>query len=200
MKICKFCKKEFEPVDKRHTYCSENCHKNDYIKICKYCKTEFQAKDLRRLYCSNSCSRKDISDNTRKKLSDSNKKFYSILKNRNRLKEIGRKGGFGKKGYTQLGVRYESSFEKNVYEYLENKQIKFIAHKYILNTSKISDLYLPNFDLWIELDGINREKKKKWLGNDYFYWKNKLQLYEDNKLNYKIFYNFAEFIKFIESI
>jgi hypothetical protein len=113
------------------------------------------------------------------------------------LRDIGRKGGYGKKGYTQKGTHYESNLEKQCFEYLEEKNIKFEAHKHIPNSSKVSDVYLNDLDLWIELDGINREKRKEWLGQDYQYWIEKLKIYKLEKLNYKIFYNKTTFINFI---
>ena len=62
----------------------------------------------------------------------------------------------------------------------------------IPNSSKISDIYFPDKDLWIEIDGINREKRKEWLGKDYEYWLEKLKIYEEQKLNYKIIYTAKE--------
>jgi len=85
-----------------------------------------------------------------------------------------------------------------VFEFLENLDIDFISHRSIPNTSKVSDLYLPLLDLWIELDGINRERKKKWLGSDYDYWISKLKLYDIQKFKYKIFYSTSEFESFIK--
>jgi len=56
---------------------------------------------------------------------------------------------------------------------------------------------LSNENLWIELDEINREKRKKYLGKDYEYWLDKLDQYEKLDLNYKIFYSFEEFERFM---
>jgi hypothetical protein len=50
----------------------------------------------------------------------------------------------------------------------------------------------------VELDGINREKRKKWLKENYDYWLEKLKIYESEKLNYKIFYNFNDFKEYIK--
>lgn len=58
----------------------------------------------------------------------------------------------------------------------------------------------PDKELWIELDGINREKKKKWLGKDYDSWIEKLDEYKIKNLNYVILYNFTEFIKYCQIV
>lgn len=149
--------------------------KNKVSKRCKFCIPQVTAK-------------------TRKKLSKLMKERCKSPEERKRLRDIGRKGGFGKKGYTRNGTRYESLLEKSVFEYLEDNKINFEAHKSIPNSSKISDVFLPKLNLWIELDGINREKRKKWLKNDYKYWKNKLKIYELQNLNYRICYNLKDFI------
>jgi len=119
------------------------------------------------------------------------------INERIRLREIGRKGGFGKKGYTDKGTRYDSSFEKRCFEFLENNNIIFIPHKSLPESSKISDIYLPEKDLWVELDGINREQRKKYLGKDYDYWLDKLKQYKEKGLKYEIFYTYEEFINFM---
>lgn len=132
-------------------------------------------------FCSKSCASSFIS-----------KRRCNSLEERNRMREIGRKGGFGKKGITKNGNRYESGLEKICFEYLEDLNIIFQPHKQIPESSKVSDIYIEDLDLWIEIDGINREKRKKWLGIQYEYWKNKLEIYEEKKLNYVIVYSFLE--------
>jgi hypothetical protein len=57
----------------------------------------------------------------------------------------------------------------------------------------VSDIYIPHIDLWVELDGIDREKRKKWLGKDYEYWLNKLEIYKQENLTYLIFKKFNDF-------
>ena len=75
----------------------------------------------------------------------------------------------------------------------------FESHKFIPNSSKISDIFIIDTNLWIELDGINREKRKEWLKNDYKYWLDKLKIYEEQKLKYKIFYKFDEFVEYMKN-
>ena len=116
-------------------------------------------------------------------------KKYKNIEERKKLRGYGRSGGFGQKGITAGGTRYESRVEKEIFEYLENNNIEFEAHKYIPNSSKISDFYLIKENLWIEVDGIKREKKKEWLGKGYDYWIEKLKIYEKERLDYRIVYN-----------
>jgi hypothetical protein len=116
-------------------------------------------------------------------------KKYKDPEERKKLRDYGRRGGFGKIGITERGHRYESLVEKDIMEYLENKNIEFETHKFIPNSSKISDIYLVKEEIWIEVDGINREKKKKWLGINYDYWIEKLEIYEREGLNYRIVYS-----------
>lgn len=137
---------------------------------------------------------KEFSIETRKKISDKVLEKCKDINERIRLREIGRKGGFGKKGFTEMGTRYESSFEKKCFEFLENNNINFIPHKSLPNSSKVSDIYLPDKELWVELDGINREKRKKYLGKDYEYWLDKLEQYKNKELNFKIFYTYEDFV------
>ena len=114
-----------------------------------------------------------------------------------RLRDIGRKGGFGKKGRTEGGTMYQSKFEEKCFDLLEKNNIIFEPHKNLPGSSKVSDIYFSDRNLWIELDGINREKKKEYLGKDYEYWLDKLQEYKDKKLDYMIFYTYKEFVDFM---
>ena len=60
-----------------------------------------------------------------------------------------------------------------------------------------SDIYIDKLDLWIEIDGINREKRKKWLGKKYNYWIEKLDHYKKEKLNYTVVYNDKELKEYL---
>lgn len=166
--------------------------KKRIIKKCLVCDKEFETtKSKNKICCSVECGRNN--PEYRKKMSIIGKKRCKDINERIRLREIGRKGGFGKKGLTKNGTRYESNLEKQCFDYLEENNIKFESHKNIPNSSKVSDVYINRNNLWIEIDGINREKKKKWLKEDYVYWLEKLEIYKNNKLNYVIVTNFKEF-------
>ncbi len=168
-------------------------------KICENCGNDFIVKWKRRNQktCSKKCGcqLKWKDDNYVRNMKENMVKICSSIEKRKRLRDIGRKGGFGKRGVTKNGTRYESIFEKNCFEYLEYKNIKFEAHKEIPNSAKISDIYLVERDEWIEIDGINREKKKKYIGKNYEYWLEKLELYKKLNLKYKIIYNVEELKK-----
>jgi len=171
---------------------------------CFHCKKKFVIEWKRRdqKFCSKECQNngREYSEESRKSLSKHAKKRNGTLEGRKRMRDIGRKGGFGKKGFTTGGNRYESSIEKKCFEFLEMNKISFVPHKKILNSSKVSDVYFEEKDLWIEIDGINREKRKKWLESNYKYWIDKIQIYEDNNLNYKVVTSFKDFVDLINKI
>lgn len=169
--------------------------------ICTECKTEFEViwKKRNQKYCSFNCAKNGRLKNP-SYLEKNRQNIINRCKNpkeRERLRDIGRKGGFGKKGYTNDGVYYESLFEKESFEFLELNKVSFQPHKHIPNSSKVSDIFLPDFNLWIELDGINRELRQKWLGKQYKYWIEKLNIYKREKLNVKIFTDLKSFKEFI---
>ena len=149
--------------------------------VCSMCNTHFTSNKKHKKYCGVECFRK------------ANKIRNNTPEGRARLRDIGRKGGFGKKGYTQNGTYYQSSIEKECFEWLEDNGILFEAHKPIPNSTKVSDCYLPNQDLWIEIDGIDRDKRQKWLEEEYKFWSNKLDIYRENNLNFSVVKSFDEF-------
>ena len=206
-KKCAVCCSIIKYEDKKKKFCSTEC-KSEHIEKNLNAVSQKLSNSLRNFYLteeglinrknlSNINTGKFFSEKTREKLSKKGKERCDSLEERNRLREIGRKGGFGKKGYTENGQYYQSSFEQKCFEYLEKLNIVFEAHKNLPNSSKISDIYLPKQDLWIELDGIDREKRKKYLGKSYEYWLEKLNLYKSNKLDYIIVYTFDSFKKII---
>lgn len=162
-------------------------------KICPKCNKEFlvKMKKKNQICCSVDCSRN--LEEYKELVSKIKKEICLNIEERIRLREIGRKGGFGKKGKTNKGIYYQSTFEKEVFEYLDGKNVEYIPHKLIPNSSKISDLFLTEKNLWIELDGIDREKKKKWIGKDYDYWIEKLEIYKKENLNFVVIKSFKEF-------
>jgi hypothetical protein len=108
------------------------------------------------------------------------------LKNQNKT--------LGKCGLTKSGTYYESTFERDVYSFLEENSILFEPHKTIPNSSKICDLVINN--VWVELDGLGRARFDF---DSEFSWKNKLVHYENLKetgiiKDFKIFLNVEDFI------
>jgi hypothetical protein len=199
------CSRSFSTKNKR-TEINEkirvaNTKANFITLICENCKSEFVRPWSKRKSknCSLLCSVKSRNSNPEylRKLSENSKARCSTLSEKTRMKEIGRIGGFGVKGTTVNGTKYQSLFEKECFEYLENALIPFEAHKNLPNSAKETDIYLPDIDVWIELDGINREKRRKWLGVQYDYWQEKLSQYKSNNLILKLFYKKEEFISFI---
>lgn len=167
----------------------------DIIKKCPTCYKEFSLtwKRKHRIYCSAKCAQNN--KNVRLKQA----KRFEKLEERIKMRDIGLKGGwsFGKTGYTNKGNYHQSTFEKQSFELLEEHLISFVPHKFLPNSSKISDIFLSDFNLWVELDGMNREKIKNKLHKNYQYWLEKLDIYKEEGLDYKIFKNFEEFKSFI---
>jgi hypothetical protein len=168
--------------------------------FCKICGKEFEitSKYMGKKYCSIRCTHNSIEYKNR--MSSISKKRCEPIEEKIRMREIGRMGGFGKKGYTEKGTFYQSALEQKCFEYLEVNNVEFIAHKNIPNSSKVSDVYLIEIDLWVEIDGIDREKRKKWLGENYNYWLEKLEIYKREKLDFKIVKNFEEFKEIVNKI
>jgi hypothetical protein len=172
-----------------------------HTKICKFCETQFKTKAKQIKFCSRSCSSQFIWKNPtyRNQITKLNQIRCSSENERVRLRDIGRKGGFGNHGYIN-DIYYASNFERDAFKFLIDNNIKFEPHKNIINSTKVSDIFIPSQNLWIELDGINREKRKKWLKNEYKYWQEKLAIYDAQNLNYKIFLNIEEFKSYISQL
>ena len=170
-------------------------------RTCGYCGKNYKARKNRSLfYCSHSCNAKSrwCDVEYRERMTKLIKDRCRDESERLRLRDIGRKGGFGKKGYTSNGVYYESMFEKACFEHLEVNNIKFTPHKPIPDSSKVSDVYLDDLDMWVELDGIDREKRQKWLGLDYDYWLEKLKIYETQGLKLVVVKHLNELIEMLD--
>lgn len=171
-------------------------HPNTYETIiCDCCgKSSLKLKRRSVRYCSVSCASKERWNNKkyRKIITDANVNRCKSSVERKRLRDIGRKGGFGEKGYTKSGIYFQSSLERKIFEWLDEIGIKYTPHKPIPNSSKVSDIYFENKNLWIEIDGINREKKQKWLKKEYKYWQDKLNIYKRENLQHKIVYSLKD--------
>lgn len=126
------------------------------------------------------------------------KQFKKMWKNPDHIEKVlrgklayliktGQRPSLGRFGITDLGTIYESRFEQEVYEYLEENNYPFEAHVNLPGSSKICDLIIDK--IWIELDGLNRCQFPE---NSEFSWNGKKDLYEYLKENktikdYKIF-------------
>jgi len=113
----------------------------------------------------------------------------------NYLIKTGQNPSLGKFGITKQGTIYESRFEQEVYEYLEENNYSFEAHVNLPNSSKISDIIIDG--VWIELDGLNRSQFNE---NSEFSWNGKIEIYEYLKETkvIKDFKVFTSIIKFKE--
>lgn len=203
----KKCSSSFSTKNKRseiNEAVSFKLTKNRIEKVCEYCKEIFLIKNTKRnqICCSKSCSAKKrwLDEEYSSIIIESIRYRTSFIEERKRLAEIGKKGGFGFKGYTSKNRYYQSSIEKECYEYLDNNKISFSEHKYLPNSSKISDVYLEEYDIWIEIDGIDREKNKNKIGKYYDIWLEKMEIYETQNLNMFIVKSFVEFNVLISKI
>lgn len=157
---------------------------------CGSCGTSLQ-KGLHKKYCNQACQNADEALKRLRSTSLSKTlkaKFANNLELRTRMREIGRFGGFGTRCKTESGINCDSLFEKRGFEILEFYSIKFIPHKVLPNSSRISDAYLPEFDTWIEIDGINREKRyTDKTSSGWLQWDGKIKEYNRLNLTVKIF-------------
>lgn len=219
MNLCEYCGKEHDGAFASGRFCNRGCCNgfstkikrkeiNEKVKItlktkfekpsriCPICFCEYNKRQ--RKTCSSICGDKLRIQNTDfAALSLKGKERCSSLDERLRLRDIGRSGGFGKKGVTDCGTEYQSTIEKECFEYLENNFINFEPHKHLPNSSKVSDVYLIDKDIWVEIDGIDREKKKVYPSykKHYEYWLDKLNQYKERNLKYVIVKSLEEFIR-----
>ena len=155
----------------------------------KCSKTFIKRITSKQLYCSKNCATSFLRTNLCKNIDE-----------RKRMSDIGRKGGFGTKGILESGIRYDSLVEKTCFEILEKFNIRFEPHKKIPNSSKISDVYLNDVDVWVEIDGIDREYRKEWLDKNYISWRQKLKEYEEKGLTVVVVLNVSEFEKILKTL
>lgn len=78
------------------------------------------------------------------------------------------------------GELYDSKSEANVADWLLLNDIEYEPHKHLPKPSRsISDFYLPDYDLWIEYDGLMEVRSDDKL-------KRKREFYEKHGLNFVI--------------
>lgn len=85
---------------------------------------------------------------------------------------------FGYIGRASDGHRFESLNELDLEEWLINRKIEHIPHYHLGDTNRSSDQYLPDYNVHIEVDGLDRKDDIDWYG--------KLTLYNKMGLTYKI--------------
>jgi hypothetical protein len=214
---CKNCEKEAIKYSKysKGEFCSKKCAcsystkekrveinekvsktltKDKIEKKCKQCDNLFfvKIKKIKQEFCCVSCATSFREKDELFKLNKikQSQDFFKDPEKRKRLRDIGRRGGFGKKGYIN-DIYFSSSIEEKCFKFLIDNNIDFEPHKNIPDSSYITDIYLIKYNLWIEIDGINRTKLKnqKFLGKRYESWLQKLSHYKKVNLNYIIVYN-----------
>lgn len=170
--------------------------------ICLFCKNEFSGR--KKMYCSSQCMRADpdLKKSRNEKLSEVLRlKFQDNLEARQRMRDIGRRGGFGTRCETRTGIKCDSLFERKAFEILENSGIIFIPHQHLPTSSKVSDAYIPANNIWLEFDGINREKRyKDKLSKPRKCWDDKIAEYKRLGLEVKIFTSHSEIESFCKNI
>ena len=77
------------------------------------------------------------------------------------------------------GEIYDSKSEADVADWLLTSDIEYEPHKKLPSSRSISDFYLPEYDLWVEYDGLMEVRRDNKL-------KNKQKFYEDHGFNFLI--------------
>lgn len=76
------------------------------------------------------------------------------------------------------GELYDSESEAKVADWLLSTGISYIPHKHLPKPSRsICDFYLPEYDLWVEYDGLMEVRTDNKLTN-------KMQFYQNNRLKF----------------
>jgi hypothetical protein len=175
-RTCQYCgiTEEVEiDLKKRHYTCS-NCLTNpnylrDYIRYCNICNKEIIVKDpyVTVLSCED-CKKSDLKIKFKK----------NICLKIHEKQTFGKKKHFGYYGISSDGHKWWSLNEQDLEEWLISKNIRHVPQKRIGESLKHADQYLPDFDLYIEMDGLRRKDDIDWCG--------KLSLYKRLNLKYKI--------------
>lgn len=166
---CKLCDKEVIVKNRCKTtlFCDE-CEKikDDYkiykrnnksYRICFKCKKEFEISPKSRCYKCNDCLPKRTNGNRPK---------------------FAKKKHFGYYGIASDGHRWDSLNEQDIEEWLIYNGIEHKPHPRLGKTLRHSDQFLIDKNIYIEIDGLNREDDLDWDG--------KLSLYKKLKLKFKI--------------
>lgn len=132
----------------------QSCLRNgEYFKICVKCGEEFKAIKSRfwnPIYCYDCCHPKQPNNICHK---------------------------YGYQGICSDGHRFTSLNEMDFDEWLVSRNIKHTSHPRLKPSYRCSDYYLSDYDVYVEMDGLERKDDIDWCG--------KLSLYE--KLGVKYF-------------
>lgn len=77
------------------------------------------------------------------------------------------------------GMMYDSISESKVADWLLTNDITYEPHKRLPKSRSISDFYLPEYDLWVEYDGLMTVRTDDKL-------KKKITFYEKSGLNFLV--------------
>jgi hypothetical protein len=164
---CMFCESEIITKNKLSTFLvCETCKSKKInririkngkkVRTCHKCKDEFEIVGEERICIE--CSEKQRKEKERKP--STHKKH------------------FGYYGTSSDGHKWDSLNEQDVEEWLIHNNIQHTPHPRLGDTLKRADQYLPEHDLYLEIDGIGRTSDVEWYG--------KLSLYKKLNLNFKI--------------
>jgi len=136
------------------------CRDGKLYRICRDCKHEFEifSKKSQLAVCAD-CRNKNIQE--------------SFPKNENV-----KKTHFGDHGIASDGHKFASCHEQDIDEYLIARNVKHIPHPRIGESYKHADQFLPDYNIYLEVDGMDRTTDNDWYG--------KLSLYASLSLQYKI--------------
>jgi hypothetical protein len=119
----------------------ESCFRNGkYFKICTQCNNEYEVPKHRfwsAIRCPE-CIHKRVLVDTRHK--------------------------FGYQGKCSDGHKYQSLNELDFDEWLVARGIEHIAHQRLKPTYRCADYYLPKYDRYVEVDGLDRQDDVDWYG------------------------------------
>jgi hypothetical protein len=149
--VCEKCR------DKMHEFKASCYRDGNYFKVCRDCSKEFQI--------------------------GYNSKFWEPLKcekctTKNKQKNESIRLQFGYRGFCSDNHRFNSLNELDFDEWLILQDIKHDSQKRLKKTLRHADFYLIDYDLYVEIDGLDRKDNIDWYG--------KLDVYKNLNLKYII--------------
>ena len=138
--VCPNCRSQMKEFKKSHLVDSK------YFKTCNKCNEKFEVTSLHfwePQQCKKCANHKQPNDNRHK---------------------------YGYQGKCSDGHKYQSLNEMDFDEWLTERKIRHEPHPRLKPTYRASDYYLPDYDKYVEIDGLGREDDVDWYG--------KLSIYE----------------------